>query len=181
MNDRPQSHLEIADLTMRFGGILAVDRVSLDVRPAEIHSIIGPNGAGKTTLFNCISGIYRARSGSIRLEGKEIMGMKPHKISQMGIARAFQNIELFMGMTVLDNMMSAQGHLQDYGLLRAALYLGRCLEEETGSRDRVEETGVIGRFVVSVQGGLDRQLLNGNVGSAQGRADLGQGADTSGV
>ncbi len=135
----PAPQLEISDLSMSFGGIVAVQQVSLGVREGEIYSIIGPNGAGKTTLFNCISGIYSAQQGSIKFMGHELMRVKPHKIAQMGIGRAFQNIELFKGMTVLDNMMSARAHLLDYGLFRAALYLGRCLNEETKSRDKVED------------------------------------------
>ncbi|MFH1350596.1 MAG: ABC transporter ATP-binding protein [Pseudomonadota bacterium] len=137
-NDSPYQ-LEIKDVSMSFGGIHALKEVSLSVRQGEIYSIIGPNGAGKTTLFNCISGIYRAQGGSIIFEEKEIKGMPPPKIAQMGVSRAFQNIALFEGMTVLDNMMSARAHMSNYGLFRAALYLGRCVEEEVRSRDRVEE------------------------------------------
>jgi len=131
--------LTISDLTMRFEGIVAVSRVSLSVRQGQIYSIIGPNGAGKTTLFNCISGIYAAQKGNIEFRGQQILGMKPHKISQMGIARAFQNVELFRGMTVLDNLMSARGHLLNYGLLSAALYIGKCARYEVECRDRVED------------------------------------------
>jgi branched-chain amino acid transport system ATP-binding protein len=139
MRENRPSQLEISDLSIRFGGILALQEVSLDVREREIYSIIGPNGAGKTTLFNCISGIYMAQAGSVKFMGREIRGTKPHKISQMGIARAFQNIELFQGMTVLDNLMSARAYLLNYGLFRAALYVGRCLSEEIESRDKVED------------------------------------------
>jgi branched-chain amino acid transport system ATP-binding protein len=135
----PAVQLEVSNLSMGFGGIVALEGVSLSVCEGEIYSIIGPNGAGKTTLFNCISGIYPAQSGSIKFMGRELMRVKPHKISQMGIGRAFQNIELFKGMTVLDNMMSARAHLLNYGLFRAALYLGRCLSEETKGRDKVED------------------------------------------
>jgi branched-chain amino acid transport system ATP-binding protein len=131
--------LQVADLSISFGGIQALDTVSLAVHNGEIYSIIGPNGAGKTTLFNCISGIYQAQEGSILFESGEIMGMKPHKIAQLGIARAFQNIELFRGMTVLDNLMSARGHTMRYGFLRAAVYLGKCSQEEVRCRDEVEE------------------------------------------
>jgi branched-chain amino acid transport system ATP-binding protein len=139
LNEEATLQLEILDLWMRFGGITAVQGVSFSVRPEEIYSIIGPNGAGKTTIFNCISGIYKAQAGSIVFEGKEVLGQKPHEIARLGIARAFQNIELFRGMTVLDNLMSAQGYRIKYGLFRAALYLGRCLREEVESRDKVEE------------------------------------------
>ncbi|HUT70987.1 MAG TPA: ABC transporter ATP-binding protein [Desulfatiglandales bacterium] len=139
LNKETPFQLEISDLSMSFGGIKAVQGVSFSVRPEEIYSIIGPNGAGKTTIFNCVNGIYQAQAGSIVFEGKEVLGQKPHEIAHLGIARAFQNIELFRGMTVLDNLMSAQGYRIKYGLFRAALYLGRCLREEVESRDKVEE------------------------------------------
>ena len=137
-NNRP-FQLEVKDVSMGFGGIKALDMVSLSIKQGEIYSIIGPNGAGKTTLFNCISGIYRAQGGSIIFEGKKIMGTNPPEIARLGIARAFQNIALFEGMTVLDNLMSARGYLSNYGLFRAALYLGKCVREEIQSRDKVEE------------------------------------------
>ena len=135
----PPVQLEVSSLSINFGGIHALNEVSLAVKKGEIYSIIGPNGAGKTTLFNCISGIYHPQEGSIQFEGSEIQLQKPHKIAQMGIARAFQNIELFRGMTVLDNLRAAQGHSMKYGLLRAAVYIGRCLREEIRCRDEVEE------------------------------------------
>ncbi|MGD2187970.1 MAG: ABC transporter ATP-binding protein [Desulfobacterales bacterium] len=131
--------LQVTDLSISFGGIQALSAVTLAVNKGQIYSIIGPNGAGKTTLFNCISGIYNPQEGSILFEGNEIMGIKPHQIAQRGIARAFQNIELFRGMTVLDNLMSARGAAMRYGFFRAAVYLGRCLQEEIRCRDEVEE------------------------------------------
>jgi branched-chain amino acid transport system ATP-binding protein len=139
VNEEATLQLEINELWMSFGGIVAVQGVSFSVRQEEIYSIIGPNGAGKTTIFNCISGIYKAQAGSIVFDGTELLGQKPHEIARLGIARAFQNIELFRGMTVLDNLMSAQGYRIKYGLFRAALYLGSCLREEVESRDKVEE------------------------------------------
>ena len=139
LKPNPSFQIETSGLSMSFGGIKAVKNVSFSVRHGEIYSIIGPNGAGKTTIFNCISGIYKAEQGSITFEGKELTGMKPHSISHLGIARAFQNIELFTGMTVLDNLMSAREYLLHYGLLRAAFYRGRCLREEVKGRDRVED------------------------------------------
>jgi branched-chain amino acid transport system ATP-binding protein len=139
MNTNRPSQLEIEDVSISFGGVSALSEVSLNIGKGEIYSIIGPNGAGKTTLFNCVSGIYKAQEGSIRFEGQEMMGIRPHKIAQMGIARAFQNIALFERMTVLDNLLSAQGHNMKYGLLTTALYLGRCSREEMKSRDKVEE------------------------------------------
>ena len=131
--------LQVSDLSIRLGGIEALKEISFSVRKGEIYSIIGPNGAGKTTLFNCINCIYRAQEGNIQFEGRKIMGMKPHKIAQLGVARAFQNIELFRGMTVLDNLMSAQEHKMKYSLLEAAIYLGRCSKNEVRCRDDVEE------------------------------------------
>ena len=139
INNKSQVLLEVEDLSINFGGIRALNEVSLSVREGQIYSIIGPNGAGKTTLFNCISGIYQPQEGSIRFEDREIQLRKPHKVAQMGIARAFQNIELFRGMTVLDNLMSARGYAMKYGLLRAAIYFGRCAREEVRCRDEVEE------------------------------------------
>jgi len=139
MNETANLQLEVENLSMSFGGIRAIRDVSLRIHRGEIYSIIGPNGAGKTTLFNCISGIYRAQKGRITFEGRELMGMKPHKIAQLGIARAFQNIELFKGMTVLDNLMSARSFHLHYGLFRSVIYLGGCLKQEVNSRDIVEE------------------------------------------
>jgi len=131
--------LTVKEVSVSFGGIKAIQDVSLGVRPGQIYSIIGPNGAGKTTLFNCISGIYHADHGSILFDGVELIGMKPHKITQLGIGRAFQNIELFKGMTVLDNLMSARSFHMSYGLLRAAFYLGSCMAQEAQNRDLVED------------------------------------------
>lgn len=139
LESNPLLQLQVADLSINFGGIQALNAVSLAVSNGEIYSIIGPNGAGKTTLFNCICGIYHAQEGSIFFESNDIKGMKPHKIAQLGVARAFQNIELFRGMTVLDNLMSARGPAMQYGFLLAAVYLGRCMREEVRCRDEVEE------------------------------------------
>ncbi len=131
--------LALEDLSIHFGGIRALENVSLSVREGEIYSIIGPNGAGKTTLFNCISGIYRYQRGTIRFAGESITGRKPHEIARLGVGRAFQNIALFRGMTVLDNLLSAREPILRYGLVEAALFWGRCRREEIRSRDAVEE------------------------------------------
>ncbi len=139
MNSNKSLQLEIKDLSMSFGGIKAIRNVSIGVQAGEVYSIIGPNGAGKTTIFNCISGIYKAQQGSIRFEDSELLGVKPDRIAQMGVARAFQNIALFKGMTVLDNLMSARVHLMKYGLLKAAIYIGACQQEEVENRDAVED------------------------------------------
>ena len=97
--------LEVEKLTKRFGGLVANDSVSLTVGEGEIVGLIGPNGAGKTTLFNCIAGFYRPEGGAIRLQGKDITGRTPEQVCQEGIARTFQIVRVFKGMTVLDNVM----------------------------------------------------------------------------
>lgn len=134
-----KSLLKVSGLSIRFGGLAALENVSFSVGKGEIYSIIGPNGAGKTTLFNCINGIYQAQSGSMLFNNRELLGMKAHLIAKLGIARAFQNIELFRGLSVLDNLMSAQGHRMNYGLLGAAVFLGRCASNEMRCREEVEE------------------------------------------
>jgi branched-chain amino acid transport system ATP-binding protein len=139
LRDRQPSLLEIDHLSLRFGGIHAIRDVSLTVKQGEIYSIIGPNGAGKTSLFNCINGIYTPNDGGIRFRGVDLQHKKIHQISRMGISRAFQNIELFRGMTVLDNLMAAREHLLDYGLFHAVFYLGRCLKQEVVSREQIED------------------------------------------
>ena len=131
--------LEVEGLHMNFGGIRALSDFSFKVDEGEIRSVIGPNGAGKTTLINCMSGIYRAKKGTILFKGREITGRNPNQIAHLGMARTFQNIALFRGMTVLDNMLIGQGYLLHYGLLSVALFLGRALNEEVRGRDKVEE------------------------------------------
>ncbi|HNU11331.1 MAG TPA: high-affinity branched-chain amino acid ABC transporter ATP-binding protein LivG [Rubrivivax sp.] len=100
--------LEVRDLSMRFGGLLAVDGVALAVKAREIFAIIGPNGAGKTTVFNCVSGFYRPTTGSIRLDGQSLVGLGSHRVARRGVVRTFQNVRLFKSMTVLENLLAAQ-------------------------------------------------------------------------
>ncbi|MET4693062.1 high-affinity branched-chain amino acid ABC transporter ATP-binding protein LivG [Endozoicomonas lisbonensis] len=100
--------LEADDLSMRFGGLLAVDQVALKVRPGEIVSIIGPNGAGKTTVFNCLTGFYKPTGGVVQFKGKAIHQLPGFKISRLGLVRTFQNVRLFKSMTVLENLLVAQ-------------------------------------------------------------------------
>ncbi len=101
--------LDVRDLSMHFGGLRAVDNISLDIKPGEIVALIGPNGAGKTTVFNCITGIYEPTAGDIFLTGrtkrKRLNGLKPNQVTELGMARTFQNIRLFQNMTVLENVM----------------------------------------------------------------------------
>jgi len=100
--------LDVSGLTMRFGGLTAVDNVALEINPREIVSIIGPNGAGKTTVFNCLSGFYRPTAGLILFKGEAIEGMPGHKISRLGMVRTFQHVRLFREMTVVENLLVAQ-------------------------------------------------------------------------
>lgn len=93
--------------TIRFGGLVAVKELDMDVRPGEIYGLIGPNGAGKTTVFNLLTGVYEPTSGEIYFQGKEIHGLRPYQIAARGVSRTFQNIRLFAGMTVLENVMTA--------------------------------------------------------------------------
>ncbi len=131
--------LEIKDIYLRFGGLKALSGVSTGVKKGEIFSIIGPNGAGKTCLLNCINRFYKPQSGSITLEGREITGMRPHRIARLGIARTFQNVELFSHMSVLDNIrLGAHIHLQS-GFLSGGIYYGRCRAEEMKLRKQMEQ------------------------------------------
>jgi len=98
--------MRVSDLTMRFSGITAVENLNFDIEEGSITSLIGPNGAGKTSVFNCLTGFYKATSGQITFDGQHLVGVKPHKITHMGIIRTFQNVRLFKNLTVLENVMS---------------------------------------------------------------------------
>ena len=100
--------LKVSGLTMRFGGLLAVDSVAFEVRRDEVFAIIGPNGAGKTTVFNCVGGFYKPTAGEIVMDGKPITGMPSHKVARHGLVRTFQNVRLFKQLTVLENLLVAQ-------------------------------------------------------------------------
>lgn len=113
--------LEVRDLSMRFGGLLAVDGVSLDVPERQVVSMIGPNGAGKTTVFNCLTGFYRPSGGSIRLYGTPIHGLPGHRIARLGVVRTFQNVRLFREMTAVENLLVAQHRHLDTGFLAGLL------------------------------------------------------------
>src|SRR5204862_3725030 len=126
-------------VSKRFGGVRAVEDVSIAVGRGEIASIIGPNGAGKTSLLNMISGFYRPDAGSITFEGRDITRARPAQIAAMGIARTFQNIALFSGMTVLDNIMLGRHVRMKAGVLSSFVYWGLAQKEEVAHRARVEE------------------------------------------
>ena len=131
--------LKVNDVTLSFGGLNALFGVSLEVEPGLITSVIGPNGAGKTSLLNCISGFYHPTSGDIHFGEHKLNKASPHQVSVMGIARAFQNIELFKGMTVLDNLMLARHTKLRYSLLHAMVFYGKASREESKNRQYVEE------------------------------------------
>ena len=131
--------LELKDIYLHFGGIMALNGVSLDVRKGEIFAIIGPNGAGKTSIFNCISGLYSPDKGKILLNGKEINKFSPFKRAQLGLARSFQNIELFRGMTVIDNLMLGRHIHMTTNLLTGGFWFGKARGEEIKHREVVEE------------------------------------------
>jgi branched-chain amino acid transport system ATP-binding protein len=139
MGDRDPIQLAITGVSKRFGGVRAVEEVSLSVAAGSITSIIGPNGAGKTSLLNMISGFYKPDTGAITLEGRDITRARPAEIAALGVARTFQNIALFSGMTVLDNIMLGRHVHMRSGLLSAFVYWGLAQREEVAHRARVEE------------------------------------------
>jgi branched-chain amino acid transport system ATP-binding protein len=131
--------LSVRDLSLRFGGVKALAGVSFDVAPGSITAIIGPNGAGKTSLFNCVSGFYRPASGTVLLKGRDIGRLSAPERAKAGLARTFQNIALFRGMSVLDNIkLGRHAHLRT-GLLDALLWFGRARREEREVRADIEE------------------------------------------
>ena len=131
--------VEMVDVRLTFGGLTVLDDVSFHVSPSELFAIIGPNGAGKTSIFNCLSGVYVPQGGSVLFEGRDIRGVKPHKIAEMGMARTFQNVELFEHLTVLDNLMFGRHLHVDYGWAAAMAFLGKARREELRHREVAEE------------------------------------------
>jgi branched-chain amino acid transport system ATP-binding protein len=131
--------IKIENLSLSFGGVKALDNVSVDVYENEILAIIGPNGAGKTCLLNCINGFYKPQSGQIYFEGKKITRIRPDKAAQLGLARTFQNIELFSGLSTLDNLMAARHILMKQNFFTGAFYFGPAHREELRHRRTVED------------------------------------------
>ena len=131
--------LEADDVHLRFGGVVALAGVSVHIRAGQISAIIGPNGAGKTSLLNAFSGLYPPTSGRLTFEGADITRMKPHRVAHLGIARTFQNIELFKGMSVLDNLMLGRHAHMKTGVFTGGLYWGAAQREEVANREIVEE------------------------------------------
>jgi len=123
--------LQLSNCTLRFAGLTAVSDFSLSVEPGELVGMIGPNGAGKTTVFNMIAGVYRPQAGSILFEGAPIVGLRPHQIASLGIARTFQNVRLFGALPVLDNVRIGAHHTARYGLLDAVFRNARFRQQES--------------------------------------------------
>ena len=131
--------MDVRNVSLRFGGVNAITDISFNVRKGEIRAIIGPNGAGKTSMLNVINGFYTPQEGTIMFRGKERRGMKPHHAVRQGIARTFQNVALFKGMSTLDNIMTGRSVFMKRNLLWQMLWHGPALTEEIGHREKVEE------------------------------------------
>jgi branched-chain amino acid transport system ATP-binding protein len=134
-----QVKLRIDSLSLSFGGVRALSDLSLDIRDNEILAIIGPNGAGKTALLNCISGFYKPQKGEIYYDDRRITRMRPDKVAALGLARTFQNIELYTGLSTQDNIMAARHVLMKQNFLAGALYFGWAHKEEIEHRRTVED------------------------------------------
>jgi len=131
--------LRLENISLSFGGVRALIEVSLDIRENEILAIIGPNGAGKTCILNCINGFYKPQQGEIYYDGQKITRMRPDKVAKMGIARTFQNIELYTGLTTLNNIMAARHVFMKQNFVTGAIYFGWAHKEEIEHRRTVEE------------------------------------------
>lgn len=131
--------VKVDKIKLSFGGATVLYDIDLDIRDNEIYAIIGPNGSGKTSLLNCISGFYKPQEGKIMYKGKDLIKMPPHKIAAMGIGRTFQNLELFTGLSTLDNLRAARHLFIKSGLFASSLYFGPAHHEEISHMRVVEE------------------------------------------
>ncbi|MFT6451755.1 MAG: branched-chain amino acid transport system ATP-binding protein, partial [Halocynthiibacter sp.] len=151
MNDTAQSYvtedgrtiggtlMEMKNITLRFGGVVAIKDISFDIREGEIRAIIGPNGAGKSSMLNVISGFYVPSEGEVFYKGAKRPQMKPFQVARQGIARTFQNIALFEGMSVLDNVMTGRLTHMKTGLAAQSIWWGKAAREESENREKVEK------------------------------------------
>ena len=140
--ERGALQLDVAGVSLRFGGVQALREVGVQVRQGDVHAIIGPNGAGKTSLINCVSGLYRPQAGAIRLhdgEVHELTRARPSRIARRGVARSFQNIELFRHMTVLENLLLGRHVHLRHNVFSALAYFGPARRQEIAHRELVEE------------------------------------------
>ncbi|MCK5500426.1 MAG: ATP-binding cassette domain-containing protein, partial [Tritonibacter mobilis] len=131
--------MEMKNITLRFGGVVAIKDISFDIREGEIRAIIGPNGAGKSSMLNVISGFYVPQEGEVWFHGAKRPPMKPYEVARQGIARTFQNIALFDGMSVLDNVMTGRLNYMKAGMFQQAFWKGRAEKEEVENREVVEK------------------------------------------
>ncbi|WP_200378130.1 ATP-binding cassette domain-containing protein [Rubrivivax gelatinosus] len=131
--------LDVRNISLRFGGVKALTDISFDVREHEVRSIIGPNGAGKSSMLNCINGVYAPQQGAISFRGKTFAHMNSRQVAEMGIARTFQNLALFKGMSVLDNIMSGRNLKMKTNIFQQAIRWGAAEREETAHREAVEK------------------------------------------
>ncbi|MER7280603.1 ABC transporter ATP-binding protein [Dactylosporangium sp. NPDC000244] len=131
--------LTFQDVQLSFAGVKAINGVDFSVGADELFAVIGPNGAGKTSIFNVISGVYRPQHGRVLLGDTDITGARPDRVARLGVARTFQNVELFRQLTVVENLMLGRHHHMRYGTLAAVAWLGRARREELANRARVEE------------------------------------------
>lgn len=131
--------VKIEGVNLSFGGLKVLNDINIDIHEGQLLAIIGPNGAGKTSLINCISGFYRPQQGRIIYQGHDLMKLAPHKIASLGVARTFQQIELYTGLNTLDNIMAARHVFFKTGVLSAALYFGRSRNEQIRHRRIAEE------------------------------------------
>jgi branched-chain amino acid transport system ATP-binding protein len=136
----PDFQLQVDNIFLSFGGVNVLTDVSTSVKQGEIFAIIGPNGAGKTCLLNCINRFYQPSKGKIAFEGTDIGSLKPHQIASLGIARTFQNVELFGGMSVIDNIKLGRHVHMNTGILSAGYYFGQARQTELALRKEIEET-----------------------------------------
>jgi len=130
--------LDVRNISLRFGGVKALSDISFDVREHEIRAIIGPNGAGKSSMLNCINGVYQPQEGSISLRGQTFRHMNSRQVAEMGVARTFQNLALFKGMSVLDNIMAGRNLKMKTNIFQQAIRWGAAEREETAQRRIVE-------------------------------------------
>ncbi len=131
--------VEFENVSLSFKGVKALSDISFTVNEGELFAVIGPNGAGKTSTFNCLNGVYKPQVGDIRWRGESIMGMRPDKVAELGVARTFQNIELFAHMTVLENIALGRHVRTNVGWLAGAIWLGKAKREEMDNRAKVED------------------------------------------
>ena len=139
LHNNNETVIGITNLSLRFGGLQALNDIDLKVRAEEILAIIGPNGAGKTCVLNCINGFYHPYQGEIIYQDKNLTNLKPHKIATLGIARTFQNIELYSGLSALDNLMAARHIHMRHGALLGCMFFGPTRREEIAHREQIEE------------------------------------------